>query len=250
MDFPAGVSHFKNIADAIEEETLRELSWEIVELSTLIEQATHFTQSYKDIITLLNPQTPYLKQSSPDTKAINLTFSIATPTGHAHGHEDRSLDITNFTDGNVDDASKFQLNQERCPNYWIQESSIESSRTKRIQEIAREVISQATSDESEDVPTPRPRSVPVKNTYQSPGRADQNQDPRTRAFLRELHAAILYGLERGTLTWIPTCLTHAETDITVHTQGSVSRGNAQGAELPTGTRATAGSSRQRYCGGF
>ncbi|KAI8511869.1 hypothetical protein Bbelb_109690 [Branchiostoma belcheri] len=58
---------------------------------------------------------------------------VATPTGHAHGHEDRSLDITNFTDGNVDDASKFQLNQERCPNYWIQESSLESSRTKRIQ---------------------------------------------------------------------------------------------------------------------
>ncbi|KAI8511872.1 hypothetical protein Bbelb_109720 [Branchiostoma belcheri] len=26
------------------------------------------------------------------------------------------------------------------------------------------------------------KSVPVKNTYQSPGRADQNQDPRTRAF--------------------------------------------------------------------
>ncbi|KAI8511837.1 Caspase-3 [Branchiostoma belcheri] len=61
----------------------------------------------------------------------------------------------------------------------------------------------------------------------------------TENAVAELHAAILYGLERGTLTWIPTCLTHAETDITVHTQGSVSRGNVQGAELPTAKLAEA-----------
>ncbi|XP_066278595.1 uncharacterized protein [Branchiostoma lanceolatum] len=42
------------------EEKLKELSWEIVELSQLIEQSQQFAQSYDEILSLINPESPLM----------------------------------------------------------------------------------------------------------------------------------------------------------------------------------------------
>ncbi|XP_078576980.1 uncharacterized protein LOC144862410 [Branchiostoma floridae x Branchiostoma japonicum] len=72
--------------------------------------------------------------------------------------------------------------------------------------------------------------------------------------VRELHASMLYGLERGTLSWSDADLFATIRDRHYRTQGSVSRGgnsgNVQGAWSVTGGRATGGYQRPRYCGGF
>ncbi|KAI8517892.1 hypothetical protein Bbelb_039090 [Branchiostoma belcheri] len=52
----------------------------------------------------------------------------------------------------------------------------------KVDEIARRVWSESTSDESEDVLTPRPRSLPVKTADLSPGRVDGNQARHARAY--------------------------------------------------------------------
>ncbi|KAI8485877.1 hypothetical protein Bbelb_364290 [Branchiostoma belcheri] len=52
----------------------------------------------------------------------------------------------------------------------------------KVDEIARRVWSESTSDESEEVLTPRQRSVPVKTADLSPGRVDGNQARHARAF--------------------------------------------------------------------
>ncbi|XP_019622197.1 PREDICTED: pre-mRNA-splicing factor 38B-like [Branchiostoma belcheri] len=52
----------------------------------------------------------------------------------------------------------------------------------KVDEIARRVWSESTSDESEDVLTPRPRSLPVKTADLSPRRVDGNQARHARAY--------------------------------------------------------------------
>ncbi|KAI8490424.1 hypothetical protein Bbelb_316920 [Branchiostoma belcheri] len=52
----------------------------------------------------------------------------------------------------------------------------------KVDEIARRVWSESTSDESEDVLTPRPRSLPVKTADLSPARVDGNQARHARAY--------------------------------------------------------------------
>ncbi|KAI8503207.1 hypothetical protein Bbelb_190280 [Branchiostoma belcheri] len=52
----------------------------------------------------------------------------------------------------------------------------------KVDEIARRVWSESTSDESEDVLTPRPRSLPVKTADLSTGRVDGNQARHARAY--------------------------------------------------------------------
>ncbi|KAI8498001.1 hypothetical protein Bbelb_239450 [Branchiostoma belcheri] len=52
----------------------------------------------------------------------------------------------------------------------------------KVDEIARRVWSESTSDESEDVLMPRPRSLPVKTADLSPGRVDGNQARHARAY--------------------------------------------------------------------
>ncbi|KAI8482851.1 hypothetical protein Bbelb_393860 [Branchiostoma belcheri] len=52
----------------------------------------------------------------------------------------------------------------------------------KVDEIARRVWSESTSDESEEVLTPRPRSLQVKTADLSPGRVDGNQARHARAY--------------------------------------------------------------------
>ncbi|KAI8485835.1 hypothetical protein Bbelb_363870 [Branchiostoma belcheri] len=52
----------------------------------------------------------------------------------------------------------------------------------KVDEIARREWSESTSDESEEVLTPRPRSLPVKTADLSPGRVDGNQARPPRAY--------------------------------------------------------------------